>query len=348
MHTGNIISILNFIFTPTDHTSYGEVNQLGGVFVNGRPLPNVIRLKIVEMAQAGVRPCDISRQLKVSHGCVSKILQRFNETGSILPGTIGGSKPRVTTPNVVDAIRAYKIKDPGIFAWEVRDKLLEDNVCDKFNVPSVSSISRILRHKIGTLQHLNGAYGHDPTKMQSHHPMDPKSLYNHFYSYTYHPSMSMQNLGGGPSPLPNIHQGTSQSHMQNKQLIPSTPMPHNAAAMRGCWPSSYSVSGIFGFRSPMFNSSAQVPITSSTDTQSEHYKSSTNAVEHSPPPPHVQQNSQTFSQSSAGMGMYGQQGYNYYPHMSHHGMPASGNFGGGGSNMNGLANTHSPTAGLAS
>jgi len=45
--------------------SYGEVNQLGGVFVNGRPLPNTIRIRIVELAQLGVRPCDISRQLKV-------------------------------------------------------------------------------------------------------------------------------------------------------------------------------------------------------------------------------------------------------------------------------------------
>merc|ERR1712027_256713 len=78
--------------------AYGEVNQLGGVFVNGRPLPNHIRVRIVELAQLGIRPCDISRQLRVSHGCVSKILARYNETGSILPGAIGGSKPRVTTP----------------------------------------------------------------------------------------------------------------------------------------------------------------------------------------------------------------------------------------------------------
>ncbi|CAG9564767.1 unnamed protein product [Danaus chrysippus] len=94
-------------------TRQGRMNQLGGVFINGRPLPNHIRLKIVEMAAAGVRPCVISRQLRVSHGCVSKILNRYQETGSIRPGVIGGSKPRVATPEVENRIEELKRQNPG-------------------------------------------------------------------------------------------------------------------------------------------------------------------------------------------------------------------------------------------
>ncbi|PRD36351.1 UNVERIFIED_CONTAM: Paired box protein Pax-2 [Trichonephila clavipes] len=123
-------------------SGHGGVNQLGGVFVNGRPLPDMVRQRIVELAHQGVRPCDISRQLRVSHGCVSKILGRYYETGSIKPGVIGGSKPKVATPKVVDAIANYKKQNPTMFAWEIRDRLLSDGICDQDNIPSVSSINR--------------------------------------------------------------------------------------------------------------------------------------------------------------------------------------------------------------
>ena len=77
------------------------------------------------MAAAGVRPCVISRQLRVSHGCVSKILNRYQETGSIRPGVIGGSKPRVATPEVEKKIDEYKKDNPGIFSWEIREQLIK-------------------------------------------------------------------------------------------------------------------------------------------------------------------------------------------------------------------------------
>lgn len=67
---------------------------------------------------------------------------RYYETGSIKPGVIGGSKPKVATPKVVDAIASYKKLNPTMFAWEIRDKLLTDQICDSDNIPSVSSINR--------------------------------------------------------------------------------------------------------------------------------------------------------------------------------------------------------------
>ncbi|XP_071216007.1 paired box protein Pax-3-like isoform X5 [Salvelinus alpinus] len=100
----------------------GRMNQLGGVFINGRPLPNHIRHKIVEMAHHGIRPCVISRQLRVSHGCVSKILCRYQETGSIRPGAIGGSKPKQgTTPDVEKRIEEYKRDNPASHSDEGSD-----------------------------------------------------------------------------------------------------------------------------------------------------------------------------------------------------------------------------------
>jgi paired box protein 1/9 len=214
----NKVFFLLFSFPDNQNQQYGEVNQLGGVFVNGRPLPNGTRMRIVELARLGIRPCDISRQLRVSHGCVSKILARYHETGSILPGAIGGSKPRVTTPKVVSYIRELKQKDPGIFAWEIRDRLLSDGVCDKNNVPSVSSISRILRNKLGNLSH---HHHHNGQQNVNHHPHP--HLYNTIYpSYPYGGSIKSD---GSPSP-PQIR---SPSHH-----------PHHSH----CWPSSHSVTDI--------------------------------------------------------------------------------------------------------
>ena len=102
----------------------------------------MVRQRIVELAHQGVRPCDISRQLRVSHGCVSKILSRYYETGNFKAGVIGGSKPKVATPGVVEAIAKYKKDNPTMFAWEIRDRLLTEGVCNQENVPSVSSINR--------------------------------------------------------------------------------------------------------------------------------------------------------------------------------------------------------------
>uniref|UniRef100_A0A7E4W1Y0 Homeobox domain-containing protein n=1 Tax=Panagrellus redivivus TaxID=6233 RepID=A0A7E4W1Y0_PANRE len=54
-----------------------------------------------------------------------------------------GTKPKVATPQVVAKIEQYKRDNPTIFAWEIREKLIKEAVCEQ--APSVSSINRILR-----------------------------------------------------------------------------------------------------------------------------------------------------------------------------------------------------------
>jgi paired box protein 2 len=74
--------------------------------------------------------------------CSYSFVSRYYESGSYKAGVIGGSKPKVATPLVVNAIAAYKRDNPTMFAWEIRDRLLADGVCNQDSVPSVSSINR--------------------------------------------------------------------------------------------------------------------------------------------------------------------------------------------------------------
>ncbi|XP_035221008.1 paired box protein Pax-5-like, partial [Stegodyphus dumicola] len=53
---------------------------------------------------------------------------------------------QVATPHVVRKILRYKQENPSIFAWEIRDLLRNQRVCDEQSIPSVSSINRILRN----------------------------------------------------------------------------------------------------------------------------------------------------------------------------------------------------------
>ena len=94
-----------------------KLNQLGGAFVNGRPLSLETREKIVQMSQMGVRACIISRDLRVSHGCVSKILTRFNKTGEIKPGASGGSKRRSSVSNENECL-IVELRQQFAYAWE--------------------------------------------------------------------------------------------------------------------------------------------------------------------------------------------------------------------------------------
>ena len=112
---------------------HGRVNQLGGVFFNGKPLPISVRKQIIEMAELGVRPCDISRQLKVSHGCISKLLSKYHDTGSFEPGRVTKTKSaRDVKLTVAERSDSYYQATPVTLPWEAnKSRLFVGELCSQ-------------------------------------------------------------------------------------------------------------------------------------------------------------------------------------------------------------------------
>ena len=139
----------------------GRLNQLGGTYINGKPLPREVRHKIITLAIQGFRPCDISRRLRITHGCISKLLSKYRKTGSIQPGGEGVGRPRVITAQVAQRIRHYSQQQPGLYSWEIRDRLVQDDICNRESVPSLSSINRLLRQNNGSGELSSSSSGAD-------------------------------------------------------------------------------------------------------------------------------------------------------------------------------------------
>ncbi|XP_067132130.1 paired box protein Pax-6-like isoform X1 [Centruroides vittatus] len=124
--------------------------SLSPLYLNSRlgdSLPPPPPRILPDFSPYGLRPYDFARHLLSSQTTVNKILGRYYETGSLRPGIIGGSKPKVATPVVVSKIEQYKRENPTIFAWEIRERLISEGVCTNSTAPSVSSINRILRNR---------------------------------------------------------------------------------------------------------------------------------------------------------------------------------------------------------
>lgn len=52
----------------------------------------------------------------------------------------------MATPYIIQQILRCKHESPALFAWEIRDQLVAQRICDEESIPSVSSINRILRN----------------------------------------------------------------------------------------------------------------------------------------------------------------------------------------------------------
>lgn len=141
-------STASVAFDASFHDAHGRssgTNQLGRIYSPGLPLSMLERENIVRLYQNGWKICDISKRLCVTHSCVSKILNRFRQTGSVKPKD--AKEGRVESPLVV-AIRDYRYRLGMTRQSEIREQLIADGICTRETAPSRSSINHILRTKL--------------------------------------------------------------------------------------------------------------------------------------------------------------------------------------------------------
>jgi paired box protein 6 len=133
---------------------------------------------------------------------------------------IGGSKPKVATPEVVAKIESYKRENPTIFAWEIREKLIAESVCTNGTAPSVSSINRILRNRAA--ERAAAEYAH--AAQSNNYPLySPFSL----------PWGSAAAAGGGLLPFPFPPGLLKAKAAGGAASLPGLSSPESAAALLG-------------------------------------------------------------------------------------------------------------------
>ena len=120
------------MFRPIDY------NALDREFRPGKPLSAEIRRRIVDLYFSGEGPREISPTVRVTYGGVCRIIRHYQTYGTYFPLSRGGRRnPSKLSDNVLESIELFKLMKPSMFGREIRERLLNDGVCDGRNLPAI-------------------------------------------------------------------------------------------------------------------------------------------------------------------------------------------------------------------
>ena len=111
-----------------------------------RPLSNDLRQRMVSAVEGGASRQAVARRFSVSASSVIKLMQRWQATGSVDPGQMGGWKDYSLAPHE-EVVRALVAEQPDLTLEELRDELAERGIH-----VSRSSVDRFLKARQLTLK----------------------------------------------------------------------------------------------------------------------------------------------------------------------------------------------------
>ncbi|KAL9980192.1 hypothetical protein ACROYT_G008746 [Oculina patagonica] len=96
-----------------------RVNAYGGIFDNGRVLPNMYRERILDLYDEGWGQRQISRELRKSVSYVNKVVSRYYEANTSLRPTKSHIESRKIDQDSLDFIEVQKLMKPSIYGREL-------------------------------------------------------------------------------------------------------------------------------------------------------------------------------------------------------------------------------------
>ena len=135
------------MFRPTDY------NALDREFRPGRRLSTEIKRRIVGLYSGGEGPREISPTVRVAYGGVCFFFFFYHSSLSnvrhIFFLSRGGHRnPSKLSDNVLESIELFKLMKPSMFGREIRERLLNDGVCDGRNLPALSTVNKGIKIKL--------------------------------------------------------------------------------------------------------------------------------------------------------------------------------------------------------
>ncbi|CAI4221480.1 unnamed protein product [Auanema sp. JU1783] len=133
----------------TDFKSDNDIrNKLGRNYNPGRPLALSVRQRILDLHEKGHKITHIARMIGVTHSCVSKIMSKYKQTGSVIPRSSRSYEaandliPFIDIPNISENISprddiSKTITNDAVITSVVRHVEAQDEECGKLFVDSV-------------------------------------------------------------------------------------------------------------------------------------------------------------------------------------------------------------------
>lgn len=123
-------------------------NSTGKLYMNGKSTDICVKSQIIQLYTEGLSFKEISKQTGLTTGGCHKIVKNYIARGTLERPHVS-RQPTKVTDEVLRYIEYEKSKKPSIYSREIRQHLLQDNICTNDNVPSASQIRHVIKNELG-------------------------------------------------------------------------------------------------------------------------------------------------------------------------------------------------------